>query len=119
LNIPQASPPIVVDPDNHDYYGNMPSKNTIKQYGGSATLTEQFGDVTAKLVVARQDAKFVVTGDSDGTDLPMLELNSGDQANRQNTAELNFPARSGMDARRGSSVASTFRRTAMHTSTTT
>jgi len=90
LNIPQASPPIVVDPDNHDYYGNMPSKNTIKQYGGSATLTEQFGDVTAKLVVARQDAKFVVTGDSDGTDLPMLELNSGDQANRQNTAELNF-----------------------------
>src|SRR5262249_54951298 len=84
LNIPQGTSPPVVDPDDKDLFGNIPQKNNVKSYGGSATLTQQLGDVTVKLILARQDGKFVIVGDSDGTDLPMLQLNSGDQANRQN-----------------------------------
>jgi iron complex outermembrane receptor protein len=90
LNIPQATSPVVVSPNSKDYYGNIPAKTNVKDYGGSATLTQQFGDVTAKLILARQQGKFTIVGDSDGTDLAMLQLNPGDQSNRQNTAELNL-----------------------------
>src|SRR5262249_22806571 len=60
LTIPQASPPIVVNPNDHDSYTEQPTKNNIKQYGYSATLTHEFGsDITAKLILAREDGKLV------------------------------------------------------------
>ena len=43
LTFPQAGQPIVVNPDNHDSYTEQPTKNNIKQYGGSGTLTTQLG----------------------------------------------------------------------------
>ncbi len=89
LTFPQAGQPIVVDPDDHDSYSNDPTKNNVKQYGGSATLSMQFGDVTSKLILGRQDAKWVGDTDTDGTDITML-FQAGQQSNRQNTAELNF-----------------------------
>ena len=89
LTFPQAGQPIVVDPDKHESYTDQPTKNNIKQFGGSATLTEQFGDVTAKLILGREDAKWVRYMDTDGTDIPILNQD-GQQANRQNTAELNL-----------------------------
>ena len=88
LNIPQAGQPIVVNPNDHKSYTDQPTKNNIKQYGGSATLTEQFGDVTAKLILGREDAEWVRYMDTDGTDIPILNQD-GQQSNRQNTAELN------------------------------
>ena len=89
LTFPQATPPVVVDPNDFDSYTEQPTKNNIKQYGYSATLTEQLGDVTAKLILAREDAKWVRYMDVDGTDIQML-TQDGQQTNRQNTAELNL-----------------------------
>jgi iron complex outermembrane recepter protein len=89
LTIPQATPPILVDPDDQKTFSEQPSKNNVKQYGGSATLTMELGDVTSKLILARQDGKWIRYSDDDGTDIQML-TQDGQQANRQNTAELNF-----------------------------
>jgi iron complex outermembrane receptor protein len=90
LTFPQARQPVVVDPNDFDSYTEQPTKNNIKQYGYSATLTHQFdNDVTAKLIVAREDAKWVRYMDVDGTNIQML-TQDGQQSNRQNTAELNI-----------------------------
>jgi iron complex outermembrane receptor protein len=88
LTIPQANH-VLVNPNDHDSFTEQPTKNNIKQYGYSATLTEQFGDVTAKLILGREDAKWVRYMDTDGTDAAML-IQDGQQSNRQNTAELNI-----------------------------
>jgi iron complex outermembrane receptor protein len=89
LTFPQASQPIIVNPKNQDTYSEQPSKNNVKQYGGSATLTTELGGVTAKLILAREDAKWVRYSDDDGTNIQML-TQDGQQANRQNSAELNL-----------------------------
>jgi iron complex outermembrane receptor protein len=89
LTFPQAGEPIVVNPDNHDSYTEQPTKNNIKQYGGSGTLTTQLGGVTAKLILSHEDSKWVRYMDTDGTDIPIL-IQDGQQSNRQTTAELNL-----------------------------
>ncbi len=89
LTFPQANPPIVVDPNKQKSYTEQPTKNNVKQYGGSATLTTELGGVTAKLILGYENSKLVRYGDIDGTDIQML-TQDGQQANRQNTAELNL-----------------------------
>jgi iron complex outermembrane receptor protein len=89
LTIPQASPPVIVNPKKQDTYTEQPSKNNVKNWGYSGTLTTQLGGVTAKLILARQDDNWIRYSDDDGTNLQML-TQDGQQSNRQNTAELNF-----------------------------
>ncbi len=89
LTFPQAGEPIIVNPNDEKSYTNDPTKNIVRQYGGSATMTMQLGEVTSKLILARQDSKWSRNMDVDGTDISIL-YQEGQQANRQNTAELNF-----------------------------
>lgn len=89
LTFPQAGQPIIVNPNDEKSYTNDATRNTVRQYGGSATMTMQLGEVTSKLILARQDSKWSRNMDVDGTDISML-YQEGQQSNRQNTAELNF-----------------------------
>lgn len=46
LTFPQAGEPIIVNPNDEKSYTNDPTKNIVRQYGGSATMTMQLGEVT-------------------------------------------------------------------------
>ena len=88
LTFPQASGPVLVDPDDRRHSMDQAASRDIKQQGYSATLTWDLGDVTARLIGAYRDNEMTFIADSDGTDMLLL-TNDALQTNEQTSFELN------------------------------
>ncbi len=89
LSIPQASPPIVVNPNDLKVYTEQPSHREVRQKGLSGTLTWDTSMFTAKLISAYRDSRMKFINDSDGTNILLL-TNDALQTDTQTTHELNI-----------------------------
>jgi iron complex outermembrane receptor protein len=89
LTFPQASEPVIVDPNDLDSYTEVPSRIRLEQWGYSGTLTKELGPVTSKTIVAYQEGSNRFRGDNDGTDID-LGSSKNFQENKQTSVELDF-----------------------------